>query len=108
VAVTDLHIECASIFPTEADPPSVVDPDAVLTLPAPFQSFQVITGRNPQVMEEARPMKAEKLSPCGPFSSLKACRHLIVKQSLSCLVLEGLDQGFSIVRETSYYKRITR
>ena len=59
-------------------------------------------------MEEARPMKVEKLSPCGPFNSLKACHHLIVKQSLSCLVLEGFDQGFSIVRETSYYKRITR
>ena len=59
-------------------------------------------------MEEARPMKVEKLSSCGPFNSPKACHHLIVKQSLSRLVLEGLDQEFSIVRETSYYQRITR
>ena len=108
MVVNDLNIECASIFPTEADPPPFVDPDAVLTLPVPFQSFQMITGRNPQVMEEARPMKVEKLSPCGPFNSPKACHHVIMKQSLSRLVSEGLDHGSSIVRETSYYKRITR
>jgi len=108
VGVSDLHIECASIFPTEADPPPFVDPDAVLTLPVPFQSFQMITGRNPQVMEEARPMKAEKISPCGPFNSPKARHHLIMKQSLSRLVSEGRDHGSRIVRETSYYKRITR
>jgi hypothetical protein len=54
--VNDLNIEGAAIFPTEADPPSFVDPDTVLILSVPFQSFQVIAGRNPQVPETARPM----------------------------------------------------
>ncbi len=108
MVVNDLNIECASIFPTEADPPSLVDPNTVLTLPVSFQSFQMIAGRDPQVLEEARPMKVEKFSPCGPLHSLKAHHRLIVKQSLSRLVSEGLDHNISIVPDTSYFKSITR
>ena len=100
MVVNDLNIECASIFPTEAYPPSFVDPDTVLTLPVPFQSFQMIAGRNPQVLEKARPMKVEKFSARGTLNSLKACHRLIVKQSLGRLVTEGLDHNASIVRDT--------
>jgi hypothetical protein len=108
MVVNDLNIERASIFPTEADPPAIVDPDTMLTLPVPSQSFQMIPGRDPQVLEKARPMKVQQLSPCGPLKSSKTCHRLIVKQSLSRLVLEGLDHRFSIVRKTSYFKSITR
>jgi len=87
-------------MPTKADPPSLVDPDTVLTLPVPFQSFQVITGRDPQVVEKARPMKVEGFAPCGPLKSPKAGYHLIVKQSLSSLISEGLDHSLSIIRGT--------
>jgi len=79
MVVNDLNIERASIFPTEVDPPALVDPDTVLTLPVPFQSFQMITGRDPQVLEKARPMEVEKFSPCGPLKSSKTCHRLIVK-----------------------------
>jgi hypothetical protein len=108
MVVNDFDTKCASIFPTEADPPALVDPDAVLTLPVPFQSFQMITGRHSQVLEKARPIKVEKFSPGGTLKSSKTCHRLIVKQSLSRLVLEGLDHRFSIVRETSYFKSVTR
>ena len=108
MVVNDLNVECASLIPTEANPPALVDPDTVLILPVPSQSFQMITGRDPQVLEKAGPMKVEKLSPCGPLKRSKACHRLIVKQSLSRLVLEGLDHCFSIVRETRYFNRITR
>jgi hypothetical protein len=106
--VNDLNIEGAAIFPTEADPPSLVDPDTVLTPPVPFQSFQMIAGRNPQVLEKARPMKVEKFSSCGTLNRPKARHRLIVKQGLSRLVLEGLDHHVNIVRETSYFKSIPR
>ena len=37
--------------PPEADPVLLVDADAVLPFPIPFQSFQVITGRDSQVRQ---------------------------------------------------------
>jgi len=100
MVVDDLYIEYASIFPTEADAPSLVDPDTVLTVPVSLQSFQMIAGRNPQVLEKARPMKVEKFSPSGPLNGSEACHRLIVKQSLSRLVSEGFDHNLILVRDT--------
>lgn len=108
VVVNDLNIEDAAIFPTEADPPALVDPDTVLTPPVPFQSFQMIAGRDPQVLKKPRPVKVEKSSPCGTLNRSKARYRLIVKQSLSRLVSEGLDHRVSVVRETLYFKSIIR
>jgi hypothetical protein len=108
MVINDLNIEGAAIFPAKADPPALVDPDTVLTQPVPFQSFQVIAGRDTQVLKKARPMQVEKFSPCGPLKSSKACHCLIVKQRLCRFVLEGLDHQISIVRKASYSKSITR
>jgi len=108
MVVNDLNIAGAAIFPAKADPPALVDPDAVLTLPVPFQGFQVIAGRDTQVLEKVRTMQVEKLAPRGPLKGSKARHRLIVKQCHCRLVLEGLDHQFNIVRKASYFKSITR
>jgi hypothetical protein len=104
MVVNDFDLERVPVFPTEADPPSLVDPDAVLTLPVPFQNFEMVAGRHHQVPENARPMKVQKLPPRGPFQRSIACPRQIVKQSRGCLVSEGLDHNLSILRDKSYVK----
>ncbi len=108
MVINDLNIEGAAVFPAEADPPALVDPDTELTLPVPFQGFQVIAGRDPQVLEKARPMQVEKFSPCGPLKGSKTRHLLIMKQCLCRLVLEGLDHEFIIGCKASYFKSNTR
>ena len=40
-----------ALNPAEADPPLVIDPDAVLSLPVPFQGFQTVARRLAQGVE---------------------------------------------------------
>jgi len=44
MVVDDFDIERALVFPAEADPPSFIDLDAMLTSPVPLQSFQTVAG----------------------------------------------------------------
>jgi hypothetical protein len=44
MVVDDFDIERALVFPAEADPPSFIDSDAMLTSPVPLQSFQTVAG----------------------------------------------------------------
>jgi hypothetical protein len=49
VIVGDFHIEGITVFPAEANPPLIVDPDAVLTLSIPGKPFEAIPGRHSQI-----------------------------------------------------------
>ena len=66
--------------PPEADPVLLVDTDAVLPFPIPFQGFQVITGRDSQVRqglsvveeEEFRTGSALELGGADPSGRFRA------------------------------------
>jgi hypothetical protein len=59
-------------MPAEADPPLVVDPDAVLPEPVPFQRFQLICGRHGKIPQCPRPMQIEKLAACRSLEGPEA------------------------------------
>ena len=46
MVIGDLHVGGILAAPHEADPPLVVDPDAVLTPAAPFEGLQPIAWRD--------------------------------------------------------------
>jgi hypothetical protein len=52
VVIHDLNIISISRAPTETDPPLLVDSDAVLTFSVSFESFQSISRRYPEVVED--------------------------------------------------------
>jgi hypothetical protein len=75
--------------PLETDPESIVDSDAVLSLPVAAQFLQAIAGRNAQVIERLRAIEHGELSPrdCGwgstsGFPGAPDFRRLLVGESL--------------------------
>src|SRR5699024_1455655 len=64
VVVNDLHLLWSGVGPHEADPPLVVDPDAVLTSSVAFESLEPIAGRDPEVLERLRRSHLAKLAQC--------------------------------------------
>jgi len=48
--VNDLHVVRVPLAPDEADTPSIVDPNAVLTFSIPRQLLKTIAGRNPEIL----------------------------------------------------------
>jgi hypothetical protein len=59
VIVNDLHIMRITLFPNEANPPLVVDPDAMLSTAVPFKSFQPIARWHLQVLHRPGAMEIQ-------------------------------------------------
>jgi hypothetical protein len=49
VIVHDFHVQDVTATPDETGAPLIVDPDAVLTVAIPAQSFQMISRRGRQI-----------------------------------------------------------
>ena len=88
--VDDFDIDGVPLFPTEADPPSFVDPYAVLTLPVALQRFQPVAGWGRQVLKNAGTVKVQQLPPRRPLKRLESCHRQIVKQAPGSLSLKDL------------------
>jgi len=51
VVINYLNVECITIAPNETDSILIVDADAVLALPIPFQSFKMIPWKDCQITQ---------------------------------------------------------
>ena len=65
--INDFDVLSAGIVPSETDPELVVDPDAVLSFPVAFKSFQTIPGWDAKVLQPPGYFQLPKLTPghCG-------------------------------------------
>lgn len=52
VVVDDLDVGRSGVGPGEADPPLLVDPDAVLPGAVPAECLKPVPGRHPEVVED--------------------------------------------------------
>jgi hypothetical protein len=50
VVVHDFNFPCCTVAPLEADPPLIVNADAMLTTPVTVQGFEVIAWRDPKII----------------------------------------------------------
>jgi hypothetical protein len=62
VVVHDLDILNVTLGPSETDAPLIVDPNAHLSCPVPFQGFQSIAGRIAQVLDNCCSVKLAEFS----------------------------------------------
>ena len=54
MVVNYLNVEGIAIFPCEANPPLIVDPDAELTTAVTREGLEPIARRHPQIIERLR------------------------------------------------------
>jgi hypothetical protein len=57
VIIDDLDIEGAAGIPSEADPPLVIDANAVLATPISLQGLEPVARRHRQILQNSRSMK---------------------------------------------------
>jgi hypothetical protein len=98
--IHDFDIVHIAVFPSEANPPLIVDTNAVLPLPVAFQRFELIAGRLPEVLKGSGAMQIEQLAPRLPFKGLKADNTTIIKKSGGVATSERLDHMRTIIRFT--------
>jgi len=95
--------------PPEADPVLLVDADAVLPSPIPFQSFQVITGRDSQVRQSLSVVEEEEFRTgsvleLGGADSSGRFRALAIEQVLGPLVAKRQDHDRTLAHLMCYIK----
>ncbi len=88
MVISDLYIKRVSFFPDEADPPLVVDPDAVLTCPLFLKGFEMVTTIDRQYPEVSRGIQYQKLAASWLLNGLKSDYWLIVEDGLGVRVPE--------------------
>jgi hypothetical protein len=92
--IDDLDVVRVTRAPNEADPPSLVDADAVLTSPITLELFQAICGRNPQVVQAGCSIEHPELPKGGALEvRSQPLDRLTAKQALRVRVLEALDHA---------------
>ena len=63
MVVRNFNVQRILALPAEANPPLVIDADAVLAFAVVFQSFQVVAIRDAQVIQVPRLMQEEQFPP---------------------------------------------
>jgi len=66
--VGDLDIPGRAIAPYKAEPPLIVDANAVLALTIAAQSLQTVTGRHPQIVQLPGGINGQKLRAGAPLN----------------------------------------
>jgi hypothetical protein len=83
--------------PAEADPPLVVDPNAVLSRPITGKRFQPISGNLSQIGDGRRRLNVIELSLCHYGNTLKLPAELAPEDLLGFLVPERPDHSSRIL-----------
>jgi hypothetical protein len=94
VVVHDLDFPCFTLAPPEADPPLIVDADAMLAASVTVQDFKAVTRRNPKVVKLLCRVDGKKF---GSRTALDLVRntpnHVASEEGDRTLVGETLDHG---------------
>jgi hypothetical protein len=80
--VHDFYVVGFVPHPPEANPPLIVDANAVLTLASTNQRFQPVAGRRSQVIESRCASEHGQLTPGDPLNRSKSRNIFVVRQSL--------------------------
>jgi len=82
MVVNNFNIFRSRRRPSKADAPLVVDADGVLTLPAAFEGFQPIPGRDAQVVEATGDLQLSQLSTRHAANAVESSDVITASQGL--------------------------
>jgi hypothetical protein len=103
VIINNLHVVGVPGQPPEADPVSIVDPNAVLSLPVALEGLKPKT-RQIKVSQRYRCVEHFQSDTSGLLSRLKPPAEFPFQQALNIFVPAGTDHTLLILRY-SYYAR---
>jgi hypothetical protein len=93
VVINDLNIFRRTAAPAKADPPLVVNPDAVLAHALSFESFETIARWNTQIVEPRRNLKLPQFPPRYSGDIDEATDPVASSQRLRVWASEGPDHA---------------
>jgi hypothetical protein len=96
VIIDDFHVAGISTLPAEADPPLVVDPNAVLALSVTAELFKVIRWWNTKVIKRLRSVQDEKFTQRHPLKTPKLPGMPPLEDFLGLLAAESLNHELII------------
>ena len=108
--VHNLCVSDAALRPSKTDPVLSVDPDTVLARSVFLQRFEVVAGRDPEILNGVGVVENEQFR-SGPTLEIRRTNFpcgfgfLAVEDVLSALIAEGQDHVSMIARLVCYDKR---
>jgi hypothetical protein len=106
VVIHNLHVEGVIVVPTEADPPSVIDADGVLTCSIPLEFLPMIGGRYPQIIEADGAVQHPQLAQRRPQKIVRqSAGSLPPEDPFRLFVCERSDHAFKLPHLTLNVKR---
>ncbi len=97
--IHNFHVFRVAIFgPDEADAELIVNSEAMLAAPIPFEGFQPVTGNRGKIGERPRLIEMQELAPSGLFDCLIGLRELIPEKFLRLSIPECPNHVFSVYR----------
>jgi hypothetical protein len=107
VIIHDFHVITIPGSPHETNPPLLVDPDRMLSLPVSAQCLQLISGRRRQHPQFCCGVQLQEFPERHPLEGTKPPRMLVVKEFLGLRARKTLNHTPSIPRYTLYAKSVT-
>ena len=92
MVIDDFNVMDVAFAPDKTNPPSIVDPDAVLTGPITFERLEPVAGRNAKVLPPLGGMKIEELTPCNALDRAESAHGPILEKRFSVMATKGPDQ----------------
>ena len=106
MVIDDLDLVRPPVAPDEADPPLVVDSNAVLSRPVAAQHFQMVTGRRTKVGQGASCIQIVQPAKCGLGDVAETSALAGAEQGLRMLACKRPNHTRNVIRVTYYSKKI--
>jgi hypothetical protein len=91
--VGDFDVPCCAVVPHKAEPPLIVDADAVLTLTISAQNFQTVARRRAEIVELTRGIQRQKLRADPALKLGRKPAHRIARKDRSSAKLLIMRQS---------------
>jgi len=91
--IGDLYVLRLALAPAEANPPLVVDPNAILPCTVPFERLQTVARGNKEVLQRGGAMQVLELPSRRRFHGREPAHRFIFKETLRFPATKRSDQG---------------
>jgi hypothetical protein len=106
MVIDNFNFVCVTFAPAKANPPLVVDSDAVLSVAIAFEFFETIAWRHAKIVQRFGGIKQGKLPEGGPVKfSGESLDFFALKEQFRVLIGESPDHCPIITRGATTVKR---